>query len=117
MDLKPVLAACRQGFLSADDLRVATYEGRMIILPVQRVQMAFGVRKSWLDKSGGTFPQTWDDASGSHKVPVRRPGHRCGSVFGFALEAAKPRDLIHMLDLFTFGAGLRHTLIDRPATS
>ena len=33
-------------------------------------------------------------------------------MFGFALEAAKPRDLVHMLDLFTFGAGLRHTLVD-----
>ncbi|MEO1106081.1 MAG: extracellular solute-binding protein, partial [Pseudomonadota bacterium] len=32
--------------------------------------------------------------------------------FGLALQAAKPRDLIHMLDLFTFGSGLRHTLIN-----
>jgi len=26
-----------KGFLSEDDLRVATYDGRMIILPIQRV--------------------------------------------------------------------------------
>ena len=46
-------------FLVEDDLRVATYAGKTIILPVQRVQMAFGVRKSWLDKTGETFPVTW----------------------------------------------------------
>jgi len=53
MDMQTVLAKIvDKGFLSADDLRVATYAGQMIILPAQRVQMAFGVRKSWLDKGG-----------------------------------------------------------------
>ncbi len=33
-------------------MRVATFKGRQIIIPIQRVQMAFGVRKSWLDKNG-----------------------------------------------------------------
>jgi hypothetical protein len=33
-----------------------------------------------------------------------------------ALQAAKPRDLIHMLDLFTFGAGLRTRWSTRKAT-
>jgi ABC-type glycerol-3-phosphate transport system substrate-binding protein len=38
MDLKGVLAGIAdKGFLSEDDLRVATYDGRMIILPIQRV--------------------------------------------------------------------------------
>ena len=35
-----------------------------------------------------------------------------GDTFGLALQAANPRDLIHMLDLFTFGTGIRHTIID-----
>ncbi len=39
-------------------------------------------------------------------------GNGQADTFGMALQAAKPRDLIHMLDLFIFGSGLRHTLID-----
>jgi multiple sugar transport system substrate-binding protein len=36
-DMKPILAAIAdKAFLSPDDLRVATYAGHMIILPVQR---------------------------------------------------------------------------------
>ncbi len=114
MDMKPVLAKIAdKGFLSADDLRVATYAGHMIILPVQRVQMAFGVRKSWLDKVGEKPPVTWDDALRvGQKFQTEHPDGGTAPVFAFALEAANPRDLIHMLDLFTFGAGLRHTLID-----
>ena len=114
MDLKPVLAAATHDFLSEDDLRVATYDGHMIILPIQRVQMGFGVRKSWLEKVGEKFPVTWDDTM---RVATKfRDGHPDGDpnakTFAFGLEAAKPRDLIHMLDLFTFGAGLRSTLLD-----
>ena len=62
LDLKSTLdSVSDKGFLGEDDLRVATFKGKMIILPVQRVQMAFGVRKSWLDKVGEQLPQTWDD--------------------------------------------------------
>lgn len=115
MDMKAALAAVAdKGFLAEDDIRVATYKGKQIIIPMQRVQMAFGVRKSWLDKSGGKFPETWDEvktlaAAFRDKDP---DGNGQADTFGFALQAAKPRDLIHMLDLFTFGSGLRHTLID-----
>jgi ABC-type glycerol-3-phosphate transport system substrate-binding protein len=118
-DMAPVLAALPdKGFLAEDDLRVATYGGKMIILPVQRVQMAFGVRRSWLEKVGEPFPRTWEDAKRvAGKFQAGDPeGTGKGTVFGFALEAAKPRDLIHMLDLFTFGAGLRHTLVDPDGT-
>lgn len=114
-DLRAVLdGIVDRDFLSEDDLRVARFGGRMIILPVQRVQMAFGVRKSWLEKVGESFPQTWEDAKRvAGKFQAGDPeGTGKGTVFGFALEAAKPRDLVHMLDLFTFGAGLRHTLVD-----
>lgn len=113
-DMKPVLTGIAdKGFLSPDDVRVATYDGRMIILPVQRVQMGFGVRKSWLDKVGEKFPATWDDAKRvAAKFSTEHPdGDPKSTTFGFGLEAAKPRDLIHMLDLFTFGTGLRSTLI------
>lgn len=115
MDLKPTLdRMADKSFLSDEDLRVATYKGRMIILPVQRVQMALGVRKSWLDKIGESFPDTWEDVK---RIAVKfrendPDGNGRADTFGMALQAAKPRDLIHMLDLFTFGSGLKHTLID-----
>lgn len=115
MDLKPVLAqVADKGFLGETDLDVATHGPKMIILPVQRVQMAMGVRKSWLDKVGEKFPATWDDAKRvAAKFRDNDPdGNGAADTFGFALEAAKPRDLIHILDLFMFGSGLRHTLID-----
>ncbi len=115
MDLKPVLASVAdKGFLGETDLDVATHGAKMIILPIQRVQMALGVRKSWLDKVGEKFPATWDDAK---RVAIKfrdadPDGNGAADTFGFGLQAAKPRDLIHMLDLFMFGSGLRHTLID-----
>lgn len=115
MDLRPTLAGIAdKAFIGPDDLRVATYDGKLIILPIQPTQMALGVRKSWLDRVGEPFPNTWEDVK---RVAIKfRDGHPDGDpngkTFAFALEAAKPRDLIHMLDLFTFGAGLRHTLID-----
>jgi multiple sugar transport system substrate-binding protein len=115
MDLKAALSGVGdKGFLGDDDLRVATFKGKQIIIPIQRVQMALGVRKSWLDKNGGKFPDTWDEvkilaAAFRDKDP---DGNGQADTFGLALQAAKPRDLIHMLDLFTFGSGLRHTLID-----
>ena len=111
VDLRPVLdgIADRGAYLSDDDLRVATYDGRMIILPVQRVQMAFGVRKSWLEKANEQFPRTWDDA---RRIGLKFQQDGAGRQFAMALQAAKPRDLVHMLDLFTFGSGIRHTLVD-----
>jgi ABC-type glycerol-3-phosphate transport system substrate-binding protein len=114
-DLAPVLAGVTdKAFLGEDDLRVATFQGKVIILPIQRVQMGFGVRKSWLDKTGEKFPNTWEDAKRvADAFRDKDPdGNGKADTFGFALEAAKPRDLIHMLDLFVFGSGLRHTLID-----
>lgn len=114
-DLKPLLGQVTdKAFLSEDDLKVATYKDKQIIIPIQRVQMGFGVRKSWLDKVGEKFPETWEDAKRvAAKFRDNDPdSNGKADTFGFALEAAKPRDLIHILDLFSFGTGLRHTLID-----
>ncbi|MFV0335103.1 MAG: ABC transporter substrate-binding protein [Tropicimonas sp.] len=115
MDLTETLAAVDSAdFLTEADLSVATYGDKMIILPVQRVQMGFGVRTSWLEKTGETFPTSWEDVKRiAAKFQAEDPdGNGKDDTFGLALEAAKPRDLIHMLDLFTFGAGLRHTIVD-----
>jgi len=115
MDMSEALAGLGEvPFLSDADLSVASYDGKMVILPVQRVQMGFGVRGSWLEAVGESFPATWEDAK---RVAMRfmtedPDGNGQADTFGFALQAANPRDLIHMLDLFTFGAGLRHTVID-----
>jgi len=101
--------------LSEQDLSVAKYKGKMLIFPIQRVQMAFGVRKSWLANTGKSFPKTWaemlDLAETFTKGDPDKNG-TAGDTFGLALQAANPRDLIHMLDLFTFGTGIRHTIID-----
>lgn len=115
MDMSAALAGIDdKAFLSDADLQVASYDGKMIILPVQRVQMGFGVRKSWLEAVGVAMPATWDEAKAvAEKFQTMDPdGNGRDDTFGFALEAAKPRDLIHMLDLFIFGTGLRHTLIN-----
>lgn len=115
MDMSEVLASVQdKDFLSDADLQVATYAGKMIILPIQRVQMGFGARKSWLDAVDADLPTTWEEAKEvAVKFATMDPdANGADDTFGFALQAARPRDLIHMLDLFTFGSGLRHTLID-----
>ena len=115
MDMRAVLDGVQdRAFLTEADLRVGTYRDRMIIIPMQRVQMALGARKSWLDKVGERFPVSWEDTKRvAQKFREADPdGNGRADTFGFALQAARPRDLIHMLDLFVFGAGLSHTLID-----
>lgn len=115
MDMRPVLEGVQdRDFLSAEDLRVGTFRDRMVIIPMQRVQMALGTRRSWLQKLGEQVPVTWEDAKRvAQKFRDDDPdGNGRADTFGFALQAARPRDLIHMLDLFTFGAGLSHTLLD-----
>lgn len=101
-------------FLTDEDLGISKYNGKQIIIPVQRVQMAFGVRKSWLENVNGTFPSTWDEAVElGYKFKNEDPDQNGkDDTYGFALEAAKPRDLVHMLDLFGFGSGIKHTIID-----
>jgi multiple sugar transport system substrate-binding protein len=115
MDMRPVLDGVQdRDFLSTEDLRVGTFRDRMIIIPMQRVQMALGTRQSWLQRVGEQVPVTWDDAKRvAQKFRENDPdGNGRADTFGFALQAARPRDLIHMLDLFTFGTGLSHTLLD-----
>jgi multiple sugar transport system substrate-binding protein len=102
-------------FLSEQDLTISRYGGKMLIFPIQRVQMAFGVRSSWLDKVGMDFPATWDEAIAvAEAFQTGDPDGDGvnGNTYGFALQAANPRDLIHMLDLFLFGSGIKHTIIE-----
>lgn len=116
MDLNEEFATIAdKDFLTDGEVSVANFEGRMIIIPVQRVQMGFGARTSWLEAVGEDFPQTWEDVLRvSQKFMDEDPdGNGQADTFGIAIEAANPRDLIHMLDLYTFGTGLQHTLINK----
>lgn len=104
-----------RSFVTAQDLQISTYKGKMIILPIQRVQMAFGVRKSWLEAAGKPFPKTWSEMKELAELFTKGDpdkNGKAGDTFGFALQAANPRDLVHMIDLFTFGTGVSHTVID-----
>ena len=116
MDLKDLLKEVEDtSFLSDQDLQIATYKGKMLIFPIQRVQMAFGARKSWLENIGAAFPKTWEEGLAVAKQFTEGDpdgNGTAGDTYGFALEAANPRDLIHILDLFTFGTGIKHTIID-----
>lgn len=116
LDLSDALAEVPDtSFLSEGDLAVSRYGGKTLILPVQRVQMAFGVRRSWLEAVDEEFPRTVDDmVRVAEKFQQGDPDGNGvdGDTFGLALQAANPRDLVHMMDLFTFGTGLRHTVID-----
>jgi multiple sugar transport system substrate-binding protein len=115
IDLRGELAGAGDTtFLGEADRRIATYRDRMIIFPVQRVQMAMGARKSWLDKINERFPATWADTLRiARRFQSEDPdGNGRPDTFGFALQAANPRDLIHMLDLFVFGTGLQNTVIN-----
>ncbi|WP_455381440.1 extracellular solute-binding protein [Salinispira pacifica] len=102
-------------YLSDGDLAVTKYANKMIIFPIQRVQMAFGVRKSWLERVGKSFPENWDQMVELAKQFTNGDpdgNGKNGDTFGLALEAANPRDLVHMIDLFSFGSGIKHTIID-----
>ena len=115
-DLAPTFKALPdKNFVTASDLQISTYKNKMIIFPIQRVQAAFGVRKSWLEASGKPFPTTWAEmkvlAEFFTKGDPDKNG-KAGDTFGFALEAANPRDLVHMIDLFSFGTGVPNTIID-----
>ncbi len=73
----PVLAGITdKGFLADDDLKVATFKGKMIILPVQRVQMALGVRKSWLDKTGEISRDLGGCEAHRREIPRCRSGRQ-----------------------------------------
>jgi len=115
-DLEPTFKAVTdKAFITSQDLQISTYNNKMIIFPIQRVQAGFGVRKSWLEAVGKPFPKTWDEMKVLAKLFTEGDPDKNGvngDTFGFALEAANPRDLVHIIDLFSFGSGITHTIVD-----
>ncbi len=94
-------------------MRVATFGGKQIIIPISACRW-----RSASARAGSTrmvqVPDTWDEVK-ALAVAFRDKdpdGNGQADTFGPRPAGAKPRDLIHMLDLFVFGSGLRHTLID-----
>lgn len=116
LDLWPAFkAAGDTSFVTRSDLDISEYKGKLLIFPIQRVQAGFGVRKSWLDAVGKPFPKTWAEMKVLAEAFQKGDpdgNKKQGDTFGFALQAANPRDLVHMIDLFSFGTGIKHTIID-----
>ena len=57
-DLKDVLGKVGdRGFLSEDDLKVATYKGKQIIIPIQRVQMGLACARAGSTRSARNSPR------------------------------------------------------------
>ena len=115
-DLKEAIRGMKESkVLTEQDLKISIFRGKQIMVPLQRVQAAFGVRKSWLAAAGKPFPTTWSEmkslASAFQKGDPDGNG-KTSDTYGLALEGLSPRDLIHILDLFSFGSGVPHTIID-----
>ncbi|WP_226781214.1 ABC transporter substrate-binding protein [Oceaniglobus trochenteri] len=102
-------AALPEGALDA-----STLDGTLLMLPLQQATGAFGVRTSWLEAVGEEYPETWEDVFRiGKKFATEDPdGNGSDDTFGMALQAGNPSVTHQMLELFGFGAGLDHLIID-----
>ena len=112
-DLAAVLAALSpadRANLSAGDIGASSFQGRLIQMPIQRVVVGLGVRRSWLTEAHETFPRTWTDFL---RVAGRfRELHP--DMFPVALHAGSPGGMIGSgIALLTYGNGAAHVLIDQ----
>lgn len=109
-DLKDVVAASPDASIPrAGDVRAATFNGKLILVPMQRVLVGLGVRKSWLEKVGETPPKTWDD--------VLRIGKKFKEAYPDAypigIHAGDAGSLIGAgVSLLTYGNGAMDVLVD-----
>jgi ABC-type glycerol-3-phosphate transport system substrate-binding protein len=116
LDLSDTLAGMPEAdrrFISSGDLLASRYAGKLVMLPVQQSLVAWGVRKSWLEKMGETFPKTWSDVLRiALKFQNQNPEGN-GKTFGMALEAGNASVTHQMLELFMYGTGLPYVAVDR----
>jgi multiple sugar transport system substrate-binding protein len=100
--------------LSDADIEASRYQGKLIMLPTQRILVGLGARTSWLKATGESFPGTWDDALRiARKFQDNDPdGNGQNDTYGFASQAGDPAVLHQMLEFFGFGAGLTHIAVD-----
>lgn len=110
--------------LGPTDLRTSTYNGAMVMLPVQRVLIGWGVRRSWLEAAREAPPRSWDDVLRVARAFQARPaggaggaqGSNGGETFGMALQAGDADSLINMIEAFMAGTGLENPTVDDAGT-
>jgi ABC-type glycerol-3-phosphate transport system substrate-binding protein len=93
-------------------------DGALMMIPLQQATGAFGVRRSWLDAVGEEFPETWEDVFriGAKFATEDPDGNGQDDTYGLAMQAGNPSVAHQMLELFGFGAGLDHLIIDDEGT-
>ena len=117
-DLSPQLAQLPtddRKFLSADDVATATYGGQVLFMPMQRVIVGWGARKSWLAKVGETFPQSWEDALRvARKMQESDPsGSGRKDTYGMAMMGGNPTFMLDAgVTMLTYGNGIKHAIVD-----
>jgi multiple sugar transport system substrate-binding protein len=111
-DLAPVIAdmpSPDRSYITQGDISGSSFAGKVIMLPVNRAIVGLGARKSWLVEVGETFPKTWDDymrVAGKFKEK-----HKDGYPIG--LHAGAPSAITYAgIDLFAYGSGAPHVLVD-----
>jgi len=117
-DLAPQLAQLPpddRKFLSADDVAAATYRGQVLFIPMQRLIVGWGARKSWLAKVGETFPKTWDDALRIARKMQDSDASGSGrkDTYGMAMMGGNSTFLLDAgVTMLTYGNGIKHAIVD-----
>lgn len=112
------MPAADRAFLTAADKTSGTLEGKLLMVPFQRTIAGWGVRKSWLDKVGETFPVTWADTLRvAEKFQKGDPdGNGKNDTYGMAWQAGNAGSIFGgSINLLAFGTGADHALIDDDA--
>lgn len=118
LDMSDVVKGMPEGdraFLNEGDIASSSYQEKMLMLPVQRVAAGWGVRKSWLEKLGETYPANWDDAL---RIAARfqnedPDGNGKADTYGMAFQGGGVGSLVRSgSNLLVFGSGAPHAIID-----
>lgn len=112
------MSAEDRAFLTEADKIAGTLEGRLLMVPFQRTIAGWGIRKSWLDKVGETFPVTWADTLRvAQKFQTGDPdGNGKNDTYGMAWQAGNAGSMFGgSINLLAFGTGADHALIDEDA--
>ena len=112
------MSAEDRAFLTDADKISGTLEGRLLMVPFQRTIAGWGIRKSWLDKVGETFPVTWADTLRvAEKFQKSDPdGNGKDDTYGMAWQAGNAGSIFGgSINLLAFGTGAHNALIDDDA--
>jgi len=101
--------------ITEGDLTAASFEGRVLMVPFQRVIQGWGVRKSWMEKAGKSFPQTWEETlSLARTMQATDPdANGKADTYGMAWQAGNAGSMIGAgINLLVYGSGQAHPIID-----